>query len=286
MEAKRYDFDRWLVEQIKWIETPGWREQLFDETLRDLGSYLTSREVSRSAVAVSIGSLEQVGRWYEMAGGLDVACGNPAGWNTIYRSIRYRAAGFWIAYFGLGTLACDPAMLLTLSVALADRRMADLLARLIIQGVPKPISAYCEIGFEPFAIWLYGQSIGQQISPPAFKPAEYGDQYRAVRDCWNNPAALDQELKRLCDVHVAFAILDGEGDVGQFHEPYNICPLEIVAIQRVRAAQGLPNFPVEHPLMTSPLAAIPTAPPQLDPDPLLDAVIARARQVHPQLPEI
>lgn len=217
---------------------------------------------------------------------LDVACGNPPGWNTVYRGIRYRAAGFWIAYFGLGTLACDPAMLLTLSVALADRRMAGLLARLIIQGVPKPISGYCEIGFEPFAIWLYGQSIGQQIPPPAFKPAEYGDQYGAVRDCWNNPAALDQELKRLCDVHIEFAILDGEGDVGQFHEPYNICPLEIVAIQRVRAAQGLPTIPVEHPLMTSPLAAIPTAPPQLDPDPLLDAVIARARQVHPQLPEI
>lgn len=68
MEAKRYDFDRWLADQIEWVEKPWMLQQVLVEPQRDLEAYLASGEVSRPTVAVSGGNMEQVGRWYEMVG--------------------------------------------------------------------------------------------------------------------------------------------------------------------------------------------------------------------------
>lgn len=63
-------------------------------------------------------------------------------------------------------------------------------------------------------------------------------------------------------------------------EPFNILPVEIMAVYRVRRELGLETPIVDHPLIQSPLFS---PPPLTDPpaDPLLERVIAHIQKDFP-----
>ena len=61
---------------------------------------------------------------------------------------------------------------------------------------------------------------------------------------------------------------------------YNLFPLEILAIQRIRREQGLPTPEIDHPLMQTPLAHPPEVMPHVE-DELLNQVIAKVRKELP-----
>lgn len=72
--------------------------------------------------------------------------------------------------------------------------------------------------------------------------------------------------------------MDDLGHVGAFSwTPYNIFPVEIHAIRRVREDQGLPMPTIDHPLMQTMLAHPPARMPEVH-DEVLDQIIRRARE--------
>lgn len=82
-----------------------------------------------------------------------------------------------------------------------------------------------------------------------------------------------------CDYHLAQSV-DAQEHRQFVWAPYDLFPVDILAIARVREKQGLPMPEVDHPLMQTPLAKPPPndVRPHMPPDPLLDAVIEKARK--------
>ncbi len=106
--------------------------------------------------------------------------------------------------------------------------------------------------------------------------------YEAVLADWRSPdAAVVQRLvKQMADLHVAGNAkivwsFDGEGEF--------LFPYEILAFLRIREWAGLANpKSFAHPLMNTPLAALPDAPLPWPEVPLLDAVIAKFKTEYPR----
>jgi hypothetical protein len=103
--------------------------------------------------------------------------------------------------------------------------------------------------------------------------------YRAIFDSWHEPVDFASALLDACDYHLDHATYS-DADKEFLTAPYDLFPVDIVAIARVREKQGLPMPELDHPLMKTPLAKPPPndVRPRMPPDPLLDAVIAKARK--------
>lgn len=76
---------------------------------------------------------------------------------------------------------------------------------------------------------------------------------------------------------------DDDDSILEFtNAPFDILPVEIHAIYKVREIMGLKTPRIEHPLMNTPFGAIPANLPEIH-DPLLEGAITKVRQILPTL---
>jgi hypothetical protein len=130
----------------------------------------------------------------------------------------------------------------------------------------------------PFVLKLYSVWVGKEIE---FR-ADVSDplrRYRQVFDHWHSPSDLGRALLDLCDLHCEEAIDRGGASAFAFH-PYNVFPVEIMSILRIRRLLGLDTPEISHPLMETPLLTPPKTPPVVE-DALLDRVVRRFRSDFP-----
>jgi len=86
----------------------------------------------------------------------------------------------------------------------------------------------------------------------------------------------------VCDYHCQ-QCFDSPGEQADFvWFPYNVFPVEILAIQRVRKDLGLSVPLIVHPLLDSPLVQVPSTPPLVQ-DALLGRIKERARTDFPEI---
>ena len=103
--------------------------------------------------------------------------------------------------------------------------------------------------------------------------------YQRVLDAWSNQAELRSALGEVCDYHLEQS-WTARGYPPFVHTPYQMFPVDILAIARVRRDLGLVMPAVEHPLLSTPLATLPPSeqcPRMPRPDPLLEKVIQKAK---------
>lgn len=132
--------------------------------------------------------------------------------------------------------------------------------------------------FFPFVLKLYSHWIGKRITfrPDVSNPL---GRYQQTIDHWESPQPLASSLLDICDLHCEEAVDRGGHPAFAYH-PYNLFPVEILAILRIRQQLRLETPSVIHPLLDSPLRLPPTTIPQVD-DPLLDRVMARFQNDFP-----
>lgn len=140
---------------------------------------------------------------------------------------------------------------------------------------------FYHVPFRPLMLRLYALWTGADIPFRDDVPDPLG-RYQQLIDNWQDAQAFHQSLLDACAYHCeqCFEDADMKHDFGW--PPYDIFPVEILAIQRIRHDLGLPVLTIRHPLLESPLIHIPDMPPPVHDD-FLDRVKAGIRTIFLQV---
>ena len=131
----------------------------------------------------------------------------------------------------------------------------------------------------PFAMKLY--SIWSQI-PVTYRAdvLQPLGRYQQIFDNWTKPDKLADSLLDICDFHCEEST-DAKNAYAAFaFHPYNLFPVEIMSIYRIREKLGLETPHIDHPLLSSLLLNPPKSILPVE-DALLDKAIARFRSDFP-----
>lgn len=260
-----------------------------EEIEKDL-KLIESDDLALYRVGLDLGSLAH---WHSMNGVYRVVKNDKEGWNEVHQAMLYRSLEYRMSYFRLAKnppnkrgsrpFSENVALVITHGLAVNDKKMADGAAEVLINGVAHGlVTQETQISFEPFVVRLYGKLNEREIRVD-FKKTMYGDYYVEIWEAWNDKSKLKQILNEFCDTHLTWAQPGSPKNFyRQFREPFEIYPMEIVAIERVRRLLGLSTPVIDHPLMSSPMASVPNTPPEID-DPFLNKVLKR---VHEYLPNV
>ncbi len=128
--------------------------------------------------------------------------------------------------------------------------------------------------FFPFVLKLFSIWVGKEIAFCADVAQPLG-RYQQIFDSWADASSLTAALLDLCDLHCEEAVDKGGYPAFAYH-PYNLFPVEIMSIYRIRQSLSLETPQVAHPLLQSKLFYPPIPSPHVE-DPVLDRVIGRFR---------
>jgi hypothetical protein len=275
--------DRLVKQLSEWLAASSNRERLREFPRRDLARYVADNSESPAARLLNHS-------WWDGCEGTRLVLeGDESGWLLVQRSFWYTV---WSARILLAKLDMRKAeklaahsIVFPLVHALGNREDSFALwlgSRLVeaLERRDKRIYGWHSAPFWVMAPALFdlwqGTGAGGVLSKFSLRPP-----YAALIENWTRPERFLDALIVACRYHVEQAFDDNADEPRDFFQPlYNIFPIEMLAIKRIRQEQGLPMPEIDHPLMQTPLANPPEVMPKVE-DPLLDAVIAKARKELP-----
>src|SRR6185437_2033292 len=157
---------------------------------------------------------------------------------------------------------------------MATDRTSELqfLIDLILKAIERPElidrEFWDERHFEPFVLELFRKQTG--VTLPAIDQSKLGP-YAAVLENWDDAVQLEPALFNICDYHCQNMEDDGGDWDPEFDlSPFDLIPVEVLAILNVRKKMGHTNPQISHPLMQTPLASMPLMDEQLPSDRVLE----------------
>ncbi len=135
------------------------------------------------------------------------------------------------------------------------------------------ITGWKEVSLYSFALHLFAK---WRKLPFAYSQADAIKLgvYQELLDGWDNGTTFANCLVAACDYHVEQAFDDSEQDTQDFfYTLYNLFPVEILAIKRIRKLQGLSMPEIDHPLMKTSLANPPEQIPSSQDDILKEVIL-------------
>jgi hypothetical protein len=103
--------------------------------------------------------------------------------------------------------------------------------------------------FEPSFAALYARVRTQKIP---LDPSRWDlNIYAPILEQWEDDQAVAQALSRACDYHLNHMQNTSHWDAEFDHPPFDLIPVEILAVQRLRGLSGLQTVPIDHPLAGS-----------------------------------
>lgn len=232
------------------------------------------------AAAVAARRLTSLANWYAHHGSLAILEGQIEGWADIDRVLHYEWLGIRIEPDS--SMATNAALTLAHAMVFEEDSMAEWLAERLIRSLDENTFLGGSWELAPFGslilrLWAMSRGLPDvDVTRPHM--AALGV-YQRVLDTWSNSAELCSSLMEAYDYHLA----QSRTEIGYapfLRSPYQIFPVDMLAIAVVRRAQGLEMPKVDHPLLSTPLA---TPPPREQrprmgrPDPLLEQVMQKAR---------
>ncbi len=262
-----------------WVLRPQNRTILHDESLASIHQSLRSEGIG--ALLTAAFDLGNLGFYWSMRGTAEVLEGKSAGWEQIHRGAAY----VWVhlkAFIGAyhadtrkrkqnrvyaNKAALNLAHLLAIG---ADREAQWLGARLLASTRDGSLGPWNITPFEPFMARLYARSNGAPFEP-TMEIADLGV-YQPIFDDWDK-GNLKAQIAALCDYHVTRS-QEIDDDLPEFlGGPYDLIPIEILALRRARTRMGLETSFPDHPLLATPLARM--EPMELPKDELFEAIDER-----------
>ncbi len=246
-----------------------------------------------AAIKVISVDLEQLSMYHAIRGLIALIDGLPDGWHHIDTAVRYR---YWCiklnssAFFKQTTLpqlgsvrqltyhTRIPALLLCYSAVVAglEQWQAEMSETLVnMAAVPGAVDKefWQRRTFEPFVMRLF-QDCKREPASLDVASTDYGP-YASIIAHWDNASALQDALLRACDYHCQ-NMIDKGGEEEFDIPPFDLYPIEILAIYRVRERLGLTTPTIDHPLLSTPLASVAAR----DVMPVDDAIIPRVEKLY------
>ncbi|WP_233631250.1 MULTISPECIES: hypothetical protein [unclassified Pseudomonas] len=206
-------------------------------------------------------------------GEVSIRAGDTSGWEDVSRAMMYR---YWVLILRakifsntsfLQNIRSAPNLTSQLSNAgcllagfiAADRHdlaesVANVLVGMIsVDGAVDP-DYLKERRFEPFMLWLYSVYSGES-APALIESMDLGV-YKQVIDSWVDEQKLAGVLDAVCQYHLANSEDKGGAWDPEFkNPPFDLLPVEIFAIFKVRQQCGLKSPAVANPLLSAEVAA-------------------------------
>ena len=267
MKKLEKDLRRWCADP-----TTDRREHCFKTLHKQLAS-----DHPRAAAVAAL-QLEFLAHWYANHGSLAILEGRVEGWADIDRALHYR---WWDIRIDKDTTQVgDVALLLAHALAFEEDSMAEWVAEMFIRSLDTAAPyVWSGVRFGAFLLKLWTMHRGLPDIKVTRPDVTTLGAYQRVLDAWLNPVELRTALSEACDHHLSQSWSGNWVEFG--HSPYEMLPVDILAIARVRRDLGLEMPTVEHPLLSTPLATPPPGeqrPRMPQPDPLLEQVIAKAKE--------
>ncbi|MFJ4259075.1 hypothetical protein ACIP01_19235 [Pseudomonas monteilii] len=217
-------------------------------------------------------SLGIVATYHGIQGEVAICSGDTGGWEGVSRALLYRywalrikARSFSTKAF-LGGLNRAPNLTNQFSSAggllaafiSADRQdlagtVADILAGMIDVEGAVDAEYLKRRRFEPFMLWLYAM---YSVQTTARVGSAFGV-YQGVVDRWTDEQRFGGALREVCRYHLTNIEDQGADWDPEFkHPPFDLLPLEVVAILKVRQKLGLFSPDIEHELICAETSAV------------------------------
>jgi len=209
----------------------GGREIILQQDLASLDESL-SNDVSLQSLRGSTTVVSRIGHYYARTGTTKIVEGDQSGWDSIRLSIAYY---FW-------SIKIEAHAAFNTSFLWPQER--------------------------PFVLELFRKQTG--VTLPAIDQSKLGP-YAAVLENWDDAVQLEPALFNVCDYHCqSMEDDDGDWDPEFDLSPFDLIPVEVLAILNVRKKMGHTNPQISHPLMQTPLASMPLMDEQLPSDRVLE----------------
>jgi len=178
--------------------------------------------------------------------------GRPEGWAELQRVLYYHHCRIEVHPSSLSI--ADSAAVLLNSIAFGETEMSMRLAAIIREAHSDPrIFGWAENALPGFGTRLWGLAVGREmmtVHPDT--PRE--PVLERIFSVWNDADAFTEALAGLCDWHLRES-LESSGPYPAFlRPPYELLPIDVLAVVRVRELLGLPVVLPNHPLLDLPLA--------------------------------
>jgi hypothetical protein len=265
----------------KWLNDNS--ERIWQREMRYIEQDLAERSVG--AMLNVSDSLARLATLYGIRGTIGVLDGNSSGYEYLGRSLSYHYDRLKLrieAFFKAGHR--EPNLTNNLS------RLASILCYAIASGssawleysartlsvVSRDASALDEGCwdqrlFEPFALAL--EHYKRQREWPSGDTARNMGPFSRILVSWRGDT-LSDSVVAVCDYHCQNMMDSGGGDNEEFkYPPFDLFPVEVLAISKVRTDAGIVDRAVEHPLLRTPLAD-----PEKIPVPSDDDTLQQVRQ--------
>ncbi|MBM4068781.1 MAG: WGR domain-containing protein [Planctomycetes bacterium] len=227
-------------------------------------------------------AMESVGKRIIEEGVTSVLQGRPEGWPRIHLALQYEVWSIHLQrHMGkrqeIDQIPDHGGRLLALAWSLGDLSIVRWLGEAMLKH-PEHFSWHFT-PLEPYLLQLYALWKNIEINWANYPKAKLGV-YQQIFSAWEDPAKLSVALEMCCDYHL---LRTGESGYQEFSwSPYDIFPVEILAVHRVRELLGLPTPMIAHALMDSPLGKLPS-PVHSPPDELLQRILDAIVQDAPEL---
>lgn len=231
------------------------------------------RTVQAASVNVAL-----LANWHGQRGVASVLDGREDGWDHIERSLQYLC---WaIKVEPANAMVSRAACCLAHALVSADDSSGDFLWERLLRSIDD--NGFLTWKHSPFAtfmlhLWpLYRQ---RPLPKLDYSKIPSPGRYQEVIDGWVSGSGLESALGDLCDYHLE-QTRDSEPLPEFIHPPYQLFPVEVIAISRTRTSLGLSTPTVSHPLLSTPLGAPPVRPniSVLEEDQVLQQLVSRARE--------
>ena len=276
------DKSRWKVERFckgldKWLNDPERVKYMLDDPRRAILGYVDGK--------ASLGSAEMacmiLGTRYECAGVARVWSGDLAGLEDMQHGMRLKALHYHILriiwgvqhkglHLNLHKVALSLGLAATVGASTDASWLYGACADLRFNEFAYPIP---NMKAANFVVQIY--AAGHSLPQPAGYEIE--EPFATLFNSWDHPdsAVLTEPIMSVCDYHIAQT---GQlsNRTPEFNETiYQVMPVEVLMVYRLREARGLENPDVDHPVMRSPFGRLyPVR--EVEPLPLLAKVRARA----------
>jgi len=224
---------------------------------------------SLDSLLLAAGRLEQLSLVAGVKGVAGVCKGKPEGWNALYESYSYLSWNVRV-YTGLyqrGRISTGfdfsfpqnrALCSLAHAIAIQDDEFAEWCGQMLLSNYQigdGPFNRwYCPFG--SFLIELFARWKSLKIATTPLPRPPLGV-FQELLEAWNHDRDFASALIKACDYHVERSV-DGKIAHAEFVRiPYNVFPVDILAIKRIRDEAGLSWPTVQHPLLNTPMVTPP-----------------------------